>query len=129
MRGLLLSEDKTINWVTNLEWLSSSDNCDYGTRNKRISESLRKNTNRLKKMFTEMNVARGYSVSQYKINGDFVYTYSSIPQAAQHVGVDSTCISKCCKGQQKQQEDTNGNLRRKETSSKWGHVLTYIQKK
>ena len=31
-------EDKTNNTVWNLEWMSHKDNCNYGTRNKKISE-------------------------------------------------------------------------------------------
>lgn len=34
-------EDKTNNCVANLEWVSSKENCNYGTRNKRISETVK----------------------------------------------------------------------------------------
>lgn len=41
-----IDEDTLNNVVSNLEWLSHKDNCNYGTRNTRMSES---NTNNLKR--------------------------------------------------------------------------------
>lgn len=35
-------EDKTHNWVNNLCWMTDFENCNYGTRNQRISEAKRK---------------------------------------------------------------------------------------
>lgn len=31
-------EDKTHNYIKNLEWMTDYENCNYGTRNQRISE-------------------------------------------------------------------------------------------
>lgn len=33
-----IDENKTNNHISNLEWVSHKDNCNYGTRNQRISE-------------------------------------------------------------------------------------------
>lgn len=34
-----LDEDKGNNHISNLEWISHKDNCNYGTRNKKISDA------------------------------------------------------------------------------------------
>ena len=33
------NEDKSKNYINNLEWMSHADNCNYGSRNQRISET------------------------------------------------------------------------------------------
>lgn len=35
-------EDKSHNYLNNLEWMTDYENCNYGTRNKRISEIQKK---------------------------------------------------------------------------------------
>ena len=39
-----LDENKENNAVTNLEWISAKDNCNFGTRNERLSKSRIINT-------------------------------------------------------------------------------------
>lgn len=45
-----IDEDTLNNVVSNLEWLSHKDNCNYGTRNTRMSESNTNNPKRSKQI-------------------------------------------------------------------------------
>lgn len=45
-------ENKTNNTVENLEWMSHKDNCNYGTRNKRVSEGMKGKNGKPILMFT-----------------------------------------------------------------------------
>ena len=73
-------ENKTNNCVQNLEWISPYDNCNYGTRNKRISKKV---------LCIELN-----------------RVFNSQSEAARELGLDSRNISKCCLGKYK----TTGGL-------------------
>lgn len=66
------SEIKTENHINNLEWVSSSDNANYGTRNTRISKAV-------------------YCVELDR-------EYKSQTEAANDLGIDRKGISKCCLG-------------------------------
>ena len=37
-----LDEDKSNNHIDNLQWITHKDNCNYGTRNQKISNKQRK---------------------------------------------------------------------------------------
>lgn len=73
------SEIKTNNCLDNLEWTNPKENCNYGTRNKRISTALSKAVK-----CVETGVV-----------------YSSISEAAQQTGVNLGNISQCCRGKRK----------------------------
>ena len=79
-------ENKTNNNVENLEWITSKDNKNYGTRNKRISESLSK------------------AVNQYELNGAYIRTFKSATEAECFVGGcgKGSCVIKVCKGKRNQ---------------------------
>ena len=74
-------EDKTNNTVDNLEWMSQKDNNNYGTHNKRVSESLSKQV----QMFD-------------KYTGELLATFPSLMEAERVTGIDDGNISKCCLG-------------------------------
>lgn len=67
-------EDKTNNYVENLEWCTNQYNVWY--------------SNHLK-------------VSQYDKQGNFICTYASITEAAASIQSNTSNISKCCKGKRK----------------------------
>ena len=67
------------NSVNNLYWTSSKDNCNYGTRNAKISKALSKPV--------------------YCVELDQVF--DSITKAAEAVGVQATSITLCCQGKTK----------------------------
>ena len=72
-------EDKTNNCLTNLEWMTSKENNNYGTRNERISKS----------------------VIQYSLYGEFIKEWPSIIQIERDLGFSPGNISQCCNGKRK----------------------------
>lgn len=75
-------EIKTNNRVNNLEWCTQSYNCNYGTRNKRISKTKQNDTRLSKKVkCVETNI-----------------TYPSAKEAERQTGIFNTSIIQVCKG-------------------------------
>ena len=71
------NEIKTSNMISNLELVSTKQNCNYGTRNNRIAKSLSK------------------QVGAFK-DGKLVMTFKSTMEA-QRQGFYSSNVSKCCR--------------------------------
>lgn len=74
-------EDKSNNCVDNLEWCTFKYNMNYGTRIRRV--------------------AIGHYKEVFKIdisNGNIIEKYNSISQASILNELDSSSITKCCKG-------------------------------
>ena len=67
-------ENKSNNYVGNLEWCTASYNSSYGSRNK---------TNSI-------------PVLQYTLNGEFIAEYPSILQASKIVGISDSTIRRSC---------------------------------
>ena len=67
-------ENKENNCVENLEWISGKDNCNYGTRNKRLGKAV-------------------YCVEQKTV-------YESVSAASRATNAAIASISRCCKGRQ-----------------------------
>ena len=76
-------EDKTNNSVLNLEWCDRKSNCNYGNRNKRISEK------------------RSKPVLQYTKSGEFVKEWKSATDVQRTLGYLHNNISNCCNGKRK----------------------------
>lgn len=76
-------ENKTNNHVDNLEWCSQKDNLNYGSRNKRISES-RINNPKISK-----------PVIQLSLDGQVVNEWESMSEAGRN-GYNPSAIHKCC---------------------------------
>ena len=71
-------ENPLNNVVSNLEWVSAKYNCNYGTRNERISKKKSK------------------PVLQYTLDGELVKEWESAMQASKY-GFDNSEIGKCCR--------------------------------
>lgn len=80
------SEVKTENQVWNLEYCDCFYNNNYGTRNKRLKESLTNNPKKSK------------PIIQTDLNGNKIATYASIQDVQRKTGYYSSSICKCCKG-------------------------------
>lgn len=76
-------ENKLNNCVGNLEWCSSKYNCNYGERNEKIG-------NRVKKKIT-----------QYSKKGEIMKEWSSLTDASKTLNISKSDISLCCRGKLK----------------------------
>ena len=76
-------EDKTNNCVSNLEWITPKDNCNYGTTNER------------------QGLGHSKPIEQYDLEGKFIKEWDSAAQVERDLGFNHQNISKCCLGQQK----------------------------
>lgn len=75
-------EDKTNNCASNLEWCTRSYNNSYGTRPAKISKANRENA--LNGRLT--GLVPCVPILQFTLDGKFVARYSSIREAARHLG-------------------------------------------
>lgn len=72
-------EDKTNNCVSNLRWVTDKENCNHGTRLKRIAEKHKKPV-----LCVELN-----------------QVFESVKQASEAVNINRGNLSRCCKGKAK----------------------------
>ena len=75
-------EVKSNNYRTNLEWMTTKENINYGTHTKRSAEKQSK------------------KVYQYDLHGNLIKEWSSVAEAGRN-GFDNANISKCCLGKRK----------------------------
>ena len=106
-------EDKTNNNVNNLEWCTYEYNNNYGTRNERVSESMRGENNPLygkchreetkKKMSEKMKGKNLKPILMYDKEGNFIRRFNSIGEANEYFGKNRNCssISNCLNGRKK----------------------------
>lgn len=79
-----INEIKTDNRLINLEYVSQSDNCNHGTRNKRISIGL--------------SGIHSKAVAQLRDNGSIIRTFESRSEAEEITGISAVNIGRCCEG-------------------------------
>lgn len=78
-----IDEDKLNNVVDNLEWATCKENCNHGTRNKKVAMRL------------------GKEVVQYTTDGVFMDLYSSLMEAERVTGIAKSSICQVCRGKRK----------------------------
>lgn len=74
-------ENITNNCVDNLEWCTAKYNANYGTRNQRCNEKVKKKP-----------------VKQIDLDGNVVRVFCSIKEAMRTTGADESQIIRCCTG-------------------------------
>ena len=103
-------ENPSNNYYENLEWTTQKENCNYGTRNKRMSNSKKgksfsdKHKQNLSKSRKGKNKGRnnynlGLLIERWDKNGNLIdikYQFEYV-----EMGFDQSSISKCCKGKYK----------------------------
>lgn len=76
-----IDENKINNKVENLEWMTPKENCNYGTRNKRLTGAGENNEKLSKKVFCL----------------ELEKVFSSTAEIKRQLNLDASCISKCCR--------------------------------
>ena len=88
-----IDEDKTNNSLSNLNLLSPKENCNWGTRNQRMKESLKGVlVNRKDKSKWVIKLSKNYEILHF---------YQSANQASRETGIFPQNIGQCCLGKQK----------------------------
>lgn len=82
------NEVKTDNRTSNIEWMSSKENCNYGTRNRRISYGM-------------TNGKLSKPVLQYSLDGTFIKEWESAREVERKTGYKQSNVSRCCCGEYK----------------------------
>ena len=82
-------ENKTNNYVDNLEWCTSEYNQSYGTKGKRVS--IKMTNGKLSK-----------PILQYDLDGNFIKEWISGMEIQRQLGFSRGNISNCCLGRYKQ---------------------------
>lgn len=82
-----IDENKNNNYYKNLEWCDNKYNSNYGTRNKKISNSRKIQT---KKIY------------QFSLDGDFIKEWENIYEILSEIKIQKSSIYRCCEGLYKQ---------------------------
>ena len=80
-----IDECKTNNQIKNLNLMTPKENCNHGTRNKRVAKAQRNDPNRSKR------------VQAFDKQGNLVYDFPSSMEAQRQFGFNNGAIIACCK--------------------------------
>ena len=78
-----LDENIKNNVYTNLEWATSKENANYGTRNKRCTDKVMEKCAK--------------KVKQYDLKGNFIKEWASIAEASKYYKIGASNIVRVCK--------------------------------
>lgn len=85
-----INEDKSDNRFENLNLMTPKENCNWGTRNERVSSN----------QINDMEKSK--QVAQYDLQGNLINIYPSIKEVQRQLGFADSNIIRCCKGGYKQ---------------------------
>lgn len=111
-----IDEDKTNNNVWNLEWVTSKENANHGTRNQRIREWVLKHPIQHVTNGRKPGIHAAYGKDPIKVakldknSEEIIEIYSSIAEAARKNNCRNGHICWCCLGKKKQHMDINGDM-------------------
>lgn len=83
-----IDENPENNTPENINWLCRKDNINFGTRNKRASE-------------TKRNGALSQPINMYDKCGNYIKRFPSAEEAGRYLNKDSSHISECANGKRK----------------------------
>lgn len=84
-------EDKNNNSVDNLEWVTVQQNCNYGTRNRRISQAM---LGKPSHCYSGADNSKSKPIAQYNVDGSLIATYPNCRIACETVCPDSPHMRK-----------------------------------
>lgn len=93
-------ENKKNNCVTNLEWVTQNDNCNYGTAIKRRVENTNFEQRNTKEWKENLRQKKNKKVKQFDINMNFLKLWNSAKEASEQLGITRSSISNCCRNKQ-----------------------------
>lgn len=85
-----ISENKTENMISNLELMSHKENCNFGSRNSRVSKAI-------KGIIPKANPQK--QVGAFK-DGELIFTFPSVMEAGRQ-GFNFGNVAACCRGERK----------------------------
>lgn len=97
-----IDENKLNNSANNLMWATAKENANWGTRNKRISETVQRlqREGKYKRLYKRSGT--GGRICQIDIEtGKAIKIFNSVTEASKHYGYHQGNISSCCTGKLK----------------------------
>ena len=84
-----IDENKKNNQIKNLNLMTPKENCNHGTRNKRVAKTQRNDPK------------KSIRVQAFDKQGNLVFDFPSSREAERQMGFKPSNISACCKGKRK----------------------------